>query len=59
MHYVFQGFGDKLLSEVKKLAPKDIKIRVSILIFCYNAAFSVATEFILENPEILKYSFFF
>lgn len=22
------GFGDRLLSEVKKLAPKDIKIRV-------------------------------
>ena len=25
----FKGFGDRLLSEVKKLAPKDIKIRVS------------------------------
>ena len=27
----FTGFGDRLLSEVKKLAPKDIKIRVCIL----------------------------
>ncbi|KAB7498193.1 Beta-centractin [Armadillidium nasatum] len=24
---LFKGFGDRLLSEVKKLAPKDIKIR--------------------------------
>lgn len=24
----FLGFGDRLLSEVKKLAPKDVKIRV-------------------------------
>lgn len=27
----FTGFGDRLLSEVKKLAPKDIKIRVCML----------------------------
>ena len=26
----FSGFGDRLLSEVKKLAPKDVKIRVSV-----------------------------
>ena len=26
---IFAGFGDRLLCEVKKLAPKDIKIRVS------------------------------
>ena len=26
---MFKGFGDRLLSEVKKLAPKDIKIRTS------------------------------
>lgn len=26
---LFQGFGDRLLWEVKKLAPKDIKIRIS------------------------------
>ncbi|KAL7981335.1 hypothetical protein Chor_002231 [Crotalus horridus] len=26
---VLQGFGDRLLSEVKKLAPKDIKIKIS------------------------------
>jgi len=26
---MFQGFGDRLLSEVRKLAPKDIKIRIS------------------------------
>ena len=25
---LFRGFGDRLLSEVKKLAPKDVKIRV-------------------------------
>ena len=28
---LFSGFGDRLLSEVKKQAPKDIKIRVSIM----------------------------
>jgi hypothetical protein len=28
-HLNVSGFGDRLLSEVKKLAPKDIKIRVS------------------------------
>ncbi|KAF5926179.1 hypothetical protein HPG69_011305 [Diceros bicornis minor] len=26
---VFTGFGDRLLSEVKKLAPKDVKIKIS------------------------------
>lgn len=26
---LFQGFGDRLLSEIKKLTPKDIKIRIS------------------------------
>ncbi|KFO54379.1 Alpha-centractin, partial [Corvus brachyrhynchos] len=26
---LFKGFGDRLLSEVKKLAPKDVKIRIS------------------------------
>merc|ERR1711937_115979 len=26
---MFQGFGDRLLNEVRKLAPKDIKIRIS------------------------------
>lgn len=28
---LFTGFGDRLLSELKKQAPKDIKIRVSML----------------------------
>ena len=27
---LFAGFGDRLLSEVKKQAPKDIKIKVCI-----------------------------
>ena len=26
---LFKGFGDRLVTEVKKLAPKDIKIRIS------------------------------
>lgn len=26
----YSGFGDRLLSEVKKLAPKDVKIRVGV-----------------------------
>ena len=26
---LFKGFGDRLLSEVKKITPKDIKIRIS------------------------------
>lgn len=28
----FQGFGDRLLSEIKKLSPKDVQIKVSF--FC-------------------------
>lgn len=28
--FVFTGFGDRLLSEVKKLAPKDVKIKVRL-----------------------------
>ena len=32
---LFKGFGDRLLSEVKKLAPKDIKIRVSYFYFVF------------------------
>lgn len=27
---LFKGFGDRLLSELKKMSPKDVKIRVSI-----------------------------
>jgi centractin len=26
---LFKGFGDRLLSEIKKLTPKDVKIRIS------------------------------
>lgn len=33
----FTGFGDRLLSEVKKLAPKDIKIRVCMLSIIFLA----------------------
>ena len=29
--FTFSGFGDRLLHEIKKLAPKDIKIRVYVL----------------------------
>lgn len=29
------GFGDRLLSEVKKLAPKDVKIRVGAITFVF------------------------
>jgi hypothetical protein len=32
----FPGFGDRLLSEVKKLAPKDIKIRVRYYAIIYE-----------------------
>ena len=28
--FIILGFGDRLLSEIKKLAPKEIKIRVSL-----------------------------
>lgn len=35
--FVFQGFGDRLLSEIRKLAPKDIKIRVSYIAFCLHS----------------------
>jgi len=27
---IFQGFGDRLLSEIKKLAPKNMKLKVNI-----------------------------
>ena len=27
--FLSQGFGDRLLSEIKKLTPKDVKIRIS------------------------------
>lgn len=31
MNYIiFQGFGDRLLSEIKKLAPKNMKLKVNI-----------------------------
>lgn len=29
---LFKGFGDRLLGEIKKIAPKDVKLRVRILI---------------------------
>lgn len=29
----FSGFGERLLTEVKKLAPKDVKIKVGLLVF--------------------------
>lgn len=36
MNYVFvfffQGFGDRLLSEIKKLAPKNMKLKVIIIL---------------------------
>lgn len=35
--FVFQGFGDRLLSEIRKLAPKDIKIRVSYITFSLDS----------------------
>lgn len=41
----FVGFGDRLLSEVKKLAPKDVKIRVgavSLVFITYYVCCSVA-----------------
>lgn len=41
------GFGDRLLSEVKKLAPKDVKIRVGAISFVfitYYVCCSVAFE---------------
>lgn len=31
MFIIFQGFGDRLLSEIKKLAPKNMKLKVRIL----------------------------
>ena len=43
MYNMLQGFGDKLLSEVRKLAPKDIKIRVSTKTFYYHVC-SVTQE---------------
>ena len=49
-HVIFlpSGFGDRLLSEVKKLAPKDIKIRVSFL----NNTLSLCNK----RPKVQKFS---
>lgn len=33
LFFFFAGFGDRLLGEVKKIAPKDIKIRVRVFFF--------------------------
>lgn len=30
---LFKGFGDRLLSEIKRMSPKEIQIKVSILFF--------------------------
>jgi hypothetical protein len=35
--FVFQGFGDRLLSEIRKVAPKDIKIRVSYIRYSFHS----------------------
>jgi hypothetical protein len=33
---LFRGFGDRLLAEIRRLAPKDMKIRVSTYIHTYT-----------------------
>ena len=44
---LFRGFGDRLLSEVKKLAPKDVKIRVGFMFMCICAQ---GLEFVVKGP---------
>jgi hypothetical protein len=34
LHFFSQGFGDRLLSEIKKLAPKNMKLKVNIIQNC-------------------------
>ena len=47
---LFAGFGDRLLSEVKKLAPKDIKIRVRY--YDYNSYFLYMCR--TPNDDVLR-----
>lgn len=44
MVFSSSGFGDRLLSEVKKLAPKDIKIRVSLNLIFFLAFYPHASS---------------
>ena len=46
---LFSGFGDRLLSEVKKQAPKDIKIRVSMLLSFWASIQDFGTHRICTN----------
>ena len=46
---LFSGFGDRLLSEVKKQAPKDIKIRVSMLLIFWASIQDFGTHRICTN----------
>lgn len=43
------GFGDRLLSEVKKLAPKDVKIRVGAISFVF-VTYQVCCSVTLKEP---------
>ena len=49
------GFGDRLLSEVKKLAPKDIKIRVRLSCISLAHICMYQTEILMTKVVHIKY----
>lgn len=51
---LFPGFGDRLLHEVKRLAPKEVKIKISCYLFSRTANFF--DLFYISAPPERKYS---
>lgn len=49
----YSGFGDRLLSEVKKLAPKDVKIRVGVCRGWANWAAKGLEHRVVQPPLLL------
>lgn len=57
MSTLLQGFGDRLLAEIRKMAPKDIKIRVSIKkINSFYEKIKIKLNFQISAPQERLYS---
>ena len=53
MHCVmYVGFGDRLLQEIKKLTPKDIKIRVRLMYMDLYAVCAIGTCSLASYPVV-------
>lgn len=48
---LFPGFGDRLLHEVKRLAPKEVKIKISCYLFAAQLASLIYFTFLLLQKE--------